>query len=108
MQVYILCIESICTNNDIFNVLGSPTKLKTVDLKVAKKIGGQYRGRTHLYVIVEIQPKLYFSVGITWNVHMSRLHCQGVRNFYVFIFTNRYVIIDTMFKEILRVSLTNC
>ena len=37
MQVYILCIESICTNNDIFNVLGSPTKLKTVDLKVAKK-----------------------------------------------------------------------
>ena len=35
MQVYILCIESICTNNDIFNVLGSPTKLKTVDLTLA-------------------------------------------------------------------------
>ena len=37
MQVYILCIDKICTNNDIFNVLGPPTELKTVDLTVTKK-----------------------------------------------------------------------
>ena len=52
MQVYILCIDKICTNNDIFNVLGPPTELKTVDLTVAKKksVANPEIGHTYSFV----------------------------------------------------------
>ena len=58
MQVYILCIESICTNNDIFNVLGSPTKLKTVDLKVAKKKSVANIEVKHTYMVSRTVKKI--------------------------------------------------